>query len=143
MTSKKRFNSYEVFYDRTRKRWPFNTGVCLIEVAVWVGLTVFLCSNRNLNYFNSLYIKKIMWKYIKKKYIYLSGSWRPFLVSKSYKYMVKMYISRFKICNICSVFEFVENIVVVSLWTVFLKSNVKWIVYNLIFLFDWIQINYY
>jgi len=26
MTSLKRFNSYDTFYDRTRKGWPFNTG---------------------------------------------------------------------------------------------------------------------
>jgi hypothetical protein len=26
--------------DRTRKRWPFNTGDCLIEVTAWAGLTV-------------------------------------------------------------------------------------------------------
>ena len=26
VTSIKRLNSYEIFYDRTRKRWPFNTG---------------------------------------------------------------------------------------------------------------------
>jgi hypothetical protein len=29
---KKRFNLYEIFYDRTRKRWPFNTIDCLTEV---------------------------------------------------------------------------------------------------------------
>ena len=33
-------NSYATFYDRTRKRWPFNTGDCLIEVTAWAGLTV-------------------------------------------------------------------------------------------------------
>jgi hypothetical protein len=37
---KKRFNPYEMFYDRTRKRLPFYTGDCLIEVATWAGLTV-------------------------------------------------------------------------------------------------------
>jgi hypothetical protein len=26
--------------DRTRKRWPFNTGDCLIEVTAWAGLTL-------------------------------------------------------------------------------------------------------
>jgi hypothetical protein len=40
MTSWKSFNSYEIFYDSTRKRWPFNTGDCLIEVPTWAGLTV-------------------------------------------------------------------------------------------------------
>jgi len=40
VTSHKRFNSYEIFYDRTRKRWPLNTGDCLIEVTTWLGLTV-------------------------------------------------------------------------------------------------------
>jgi len=29
VTSSKRFNSCEIFYDRTRKRWPFNAGNCL------------------------------------------------------------------------------------------------------------------
>jgi hypothetical protein len=32
-------NSYELFYDRTRKWWPFNTGDCLIELTAWAGLT--------------------------------------------------------------------------------------------------------
>ena len=41
VSSSKRFNSYEIFYDRTRKRWPFNTGDCLIEVTAWAGLTVY------------------------------------------------------------------------------------------------------
>ena len=39
VTSLKRFNSYEIFYDRTRKMGPFNTGDCLIEVTAWAGLT--------------------------------------------------------------------------------------------------------
>jgi len=30
------------YSDRTRKRWPFNTGDCLIEVTTWAGLTVLL-----------------------------------------------------------------------------------------------------
>ena len=29
VTSWKRFNSYKIFYDRTRKRWPFKTGDCM------------------------------------------------------------------------------------------------------------------
>ena len=32
--------TYEIFHDKTRKRWPFNTGDCLIEVTSWAGLTV-------------------------------------------------------------------------------------------------------
>jgi hypothetical protein len=28
-----------MFYDRTRKGWPFDTGDCLIEVTIWAGLT--------------------------------------------------------------------------------------------------------
>ena len=39
VTSSKKINSYKIFYDRTRKRWPFNTGDCLIEVTSWAGLT--------------------------------------------------------------------------------------------------------
>ena len=30
-----------MFYDRTRKRWHFNAGGCLIEVTACAGLTVF------------------------------------------------------------------------------------------------------
>jgi len=41
VTSWKRFKSYEIFYDRTRKRWPFNTCDCLIEATGWSGLTVY------------------------------------------------------------------------------------------------------
>ena len=36
----KRFNSNEIFYDRTRKRWPLNTDDCLIEVNAWTDLTL-------------------------------------------------------------------------------------------------------
>jgi hypothetical protein len=31
-----------MFYDRTRKRWSFNTGDCLIEVTAQAGLTVYI-----------------------------------------------------------------------------------------------------
>jgi hypothetical protein len=59
----KRFNSYEILYDGTRKRLPFNTGDCLIviklmlnrgdhmgrfdliEVTTWEGLTTFPCGH--------------------------------------------------------------------------------------------------
>jgi hypothetical protein len=34
------FISYEIFYDRTRKSWPFLTDGCLIEMTTWAGLTV-------------------------------------------------------------------------------------------------------
>ena len=30
------------FNDRTRKRWPLNTGDCLLEVTSWEGLTVLI-----------------------------------------------------------------------------------------------------
>jgi len=42
VTSEKRLNSYESFYDRIRKKRPFNTDDCLIEVTAWAGLTVLL-----------------------------------------------------------------------------------------------------
>ena len=38
--SYKRFNSYEIFSDQTRKMWPFNMGYCLIEVTSWAGLII-------------------------------------------------------------------------------------------------------
>ena len=41
VTSWNRFNSYEIFNDRTRRRWSFKTGDCLIEVIAWGGLTVY------------------------------------------------------------------------------------------------------
>ena len=40
VTSQKRVNSHESFYDKIRKKWPFNTGDCLIEVTSLAGLTV-------------------------------------------------------------------------------------------------------
>jgi hypothetical protein len=47
LTSYKRFNLYEIFYDRTRKGEPLNTGDCLIEVTTYVGLTVVIqCSSK-------------------------------------------------------------------------------------------------
>jgi hypothetical protein len=50
VTSQKRFISYEIFYDRARKRCPFNIGGCLIEVTAWAGLTVYvkICYNLNI-----------------------------------------------------------------------------------------------
>ena len=33
--------TYEIFYDRTRKGGPFNTGDCLIDVTDCAGLTVY------------------------------------------------------------------------------------------------------
>ena len=42
VTSKKRFNSYEMFNDRKWKMWPFNTGDCLIEVSEGAGFIVHL-----------------------------------------------------------------------------------------------------
>jgi hypothetical protein len=35
-SSLKKLNSYEIFYDRTGKRWSFNTGDCSIEVTTWL-----------------------------------------------------------------------------------------------------------
>ena len=37
MTSEKRFNSYEIFYDKTSKGWPSNIGYYLVEVTLWAG----------------------------------------------------------------------------------------------------------
>jgi hypothetical protein len=37
-------HSHKMFYDRTWKKWPFNTSDCLIEVTVWAGLTVIVLS---------------------------------------------------------------------------------------------------
>ena len=33
-------NSYEIVYNRKRKKLPFNTGDWLIKVIAWAGLTV-------------------------------------------------------------------------------------------------------
>ena len=38
VTSLKRLNSYEIFYDRTTKMWPFNTGDCLIDATTLAGM---------------------------------------------------------------------------------------------------------
>jgi hypothetical protein len=38
----KELNLYETVYERTRKRWPFNTGDCSLEVMACAGLTVYL-----------------------------------------------------------------------------------------------------
>jgi hypothetical protein len=40
VTSWKRFNTYEMFYDRTINRWPLNTGDCVIKVTTSTGLTI-------------------------------------------------------------------------------------------------------
>lgn len=45
----------ELFYDKTRTRWPFNTGYCLIEVTALAGVTVsILDGNINLISFTKL-----------------------------------------------------------------------------------------
>ena len=41
----KRDSIYMKFSDRTRKRWPFNTGDCLLEVTALAGLTVSTFTN--------------------------------------------------------------------------------------------------
>ena len=40
VTSLKRFKSYEIFYDRTRKRRPLKQLTALSEVTAWADLTV-------------------------------------------------------------------------------------------------------
>ena len=49
VTSSKRFHSYEIFYDRTRKCEPLNTGDSLIEVKAWTCLTVLFLHNTLAN----------------------------------------------------------------------------------------------
>ena len=44
VTSLNRFRSYDLFNERTRKRRPFNTADCLIEMTAWAGWTVYLGS---------------------------------------------------------------------------------------------------
>ena len=41
LNSKYTVKSYELFYDRTRKEWPLNTGTCLKVVTACAGLNVF------------------------------------------------------------------------------------------------------
>ena len=66
------FKSYEIFYERTRKRGPFNTGDYLIEVTAWAGLTVY----------------KILWEKKDQKHqlIYYNFDWNH----KIQKYRVKL-----------------------------------------------------
>ena len=35
------------------KRWPFNTGDCIIEVTTWTGMTVLIKLSRNYNIYYS------------------------------------------------------------------------------------------
>ena len=39
-------NSYEIFYDRTRKMWPFNTGDFFIEVTARAGVIAYTIISR-------------------------------------------------------------------------------------------------
>jgi len=68
MTSKKRFNSYENFYDRSRKRWPLNTGLtvhllqytymctCIsVTLYIYVNLVLYICIS-TLHYTYMCYI---------------------------------------------------------------------------------------
>ena len=57
----------EIFYDRTRKRWPFNTGDCLIKVAALTGLSVFW------NFWFSIIIIKLVYYLFYSAY----GNWFP------------------------------------------------------------------
>ena len=74
LTSLKGFNLYEIFCDMTIKQWPFDTDDCLIEVTVWVGLTVYdsLITNRWSSRYVSLhfnYFQYCRWP------INIEGSW--------------------------------------------------------------------
>ena len=44
VSSWKRFNSCEIFYDAIRKMWPFKTDDCLIEVTSMAGFTMHIFS---------------------------------------------------------------------------------------------------
>jgi hypothetical protein len=66
VTSWKRLNSYEIYYDKTRKKWPLNTGDCLIEVTSWAGLIVLVYNwslyalialNKMMSYVNAILYK--------------------------------------------------------------------------------------
>ena len=48
-----------MFYDKTRKGLPFNTGDCLIEMTGWTGLTVYI--------FKFNHSRVIVFQYAKKK----------------------------------------------------------------------------
>ena len=66
VTSLKRLNSYEIYYDKTRKKWPLNTGDCLIQVTSWAGLIVLVYNwslyalialNKMMSYVNAILYK--------------------------------------------------------------------------------------
>ena len=56
----RRFNSCEIFYDSTRKRCPFNTSDCLIEVTTQAGLTS-LSVQSVFNHYDVVTIDSQMW----------------------------------------------------------------------------------
>ena len=70
VTSWKRFNSYKIFYDRTRKRWPFNTGDCIgrfdcIYIDNFKIFSISTCT--------PLYIEKILYT-VKQNTVYYSNT---------------------------------------------------------------------
>ena len=71
----------EFVYDKTRKRWPFNTGGCLIEVTAWRGLTVYI--NGNLIY-KTMYISGLpptkIFRWSTPKYYMLQSMGKLYLV---------------------------------------------------------------
>ena len=61
LTSQKRFNSFEIFYDRTIKRWPFNACDCLIKMTTWEVLTAFTCLHICWNWWNIKSLKILVY----------------------------------------------------------------------------------
>jgi hypothetical protein len=39
VTTYNKFNSYEIFFEMTRKRWSFNTGDCLLKDIIFGGFS--------------------------------------------------------------------------------------------------------
>ena len=108
---KRRVNSYEIFYDKTRKRWPFNTGDCndrldcmypwyeLIFLITWkcnisTGLQDFIIAYWiviSIQYNNKIYKSKLKWL----------GTMNFWLIQRK-KLLIKQ-------CNICF-YIYEENI---------------------------------
>ena len=83
VTSCKKFNLYENFYDRTTTRWPFNTGDYLIEVTTWTGgLLRQVTSWKRINLFENFYDRtRKVWPFITGDYLievttWTGGLWR-------------------------------------------------------------------
>jgi hypothetical protein len=98
ITNWKHFLIYsQTSYDRTRKRWTFNTGDCLIEVTAWTGLTVIIEMRRQCLFKRHQIILEYFWYSIFIVYIYIY----MYIELESLLFVIKSFVSKVEANVMC------------------------------------------